>query len=241
MLPLDLNCDLAEGEPADLTAALMAHLTSANLACAGHAGSVVSLRHALVLGQSLGLHLGAHPGLPGHFGRGSVDHLTPVDFLSLLQAQVGLFLELATAVGVPMHHVKLHGALYHATESTEALRNTFIQFLLTHAPTSIVYALAGGRTVAAARAAGLTAWDEAFVDRAYLPNGSLVPRSHPNALITHPADVAHRTALLARHQPIPAIDGSPLPLLPHTLCLHADSPNPLALLKAAREALDSKA
>ncbi|MFN0130898.1 MAG: 5-oxoprolinase subunit PxpA [Verrucomicrobiales bacterium] len=241
MLPLDLNCDLAEGEPAELTAALMALLTSANLACAGHAGSVDTLRRALDLGRSAGIHLGAHPGLPGHFGRGSVDHLTPNDFLSLLKEQIGLFLELATAAALPMHHVKLHGALYHATESTEALRDTFIHFLLDHAPTTIVYALAGGRTVAAARAAGLPAWDEAFADRAYLPNGSLVPRSHPNALITDPAAVALRTARLARLQPIPAIDGSPIPLRPQTLCLHADSPNALILLQAARQALESMA
>lgn len=234
---LDLNADLAEGESPAHTAALMAHLTSANIACAGHAGTVESMRLALAHGHSLGLHLGAHPGMPGNFGRASADELTVEAFLELLHAQGGLFRELATAVGAPMHHVKLHGALYHATEHSESLRDAFVAWMAAQAPESIIYAQAGGLTVATARAAGLTAWDEAFADRGYLANGSLVPRSQPGALLTHPAAVANRVHQLAHGHPIPTIDGPPLLLPVHTICLHSDSPNSLALLQTARSAL----
>lgn len=234
---LDLNADLAEGESPAHTAALMAHLTSANIACAGHAGTVESMRLAIAHGHSLGLHLGAHPGLPGNFGRAPAAGLTNEDFDELLRLQIGRFLDLATAIGAPLHHVKLHGALYHATEHSEPLRDTFIAFMHAHARTSLVYALAGGHTVAAARAAGLTAWDEAFADRAYQKDGSLVPRSHPHALLTDPSSVAQRVHQLAHGHPIPTIDGPPLLLPVQTICLHTDSPNSLALLQIAHATL----
>ncbi len=239
MIPLDLNCDLAEGEPAEHTSALMAHITSANIACAGHAGTEATMRHAIDLGKSLGVRLGAHPGLPGHFGRASAAGLTPAGFRALLDDQVGRFLMLAEAAGAAMRHVKLHGALYHATETSPVLRDAYIAFMNARAPHATIFALAGGHTAAAARAAGLTAWDEVFADRAYLPDASLVPRSEPGAVIGDPAAVADRVAGLARGQPITAIDGTPLVLHPRTLCIHSDSPLSLALAQAARDTLDS--
>jgi UPF0271 protein len=234
---MDLNCDLAEGEPPSHTAAFMALVSSANVACAGHAGSRESMRHALDLGLSLGVNLGAHPGLPGNFGRSQPASFTPQDLRHLLDDQVGRFLELAATAGARLHHVKLHGALYHATENDPALRNAFIAWVLSHTPHAIVFALAGGKTTAAARLAGLTAWDEAFADRAYLSDGSLAPRSHPNALLTTPAAVTARVSHLLHHSPIPTLDGPPLLLLPQTLCLHSDSPHSLHLLQAARTTL----
>jgi UPF0271 protein len=234
---IDLNCDLAEGEPPAHTAALLALVTSANVACAGHAGSRDAMRHALCVGRTLGVHLGAHPGLPGNFGRAPVGTLTAASLRDLLDEQVGRFLDLAAATEAVLHHVKLHGALYHATEHDPALRTAFINWIHTHTPQTIVYALAGGKTVAAARTAGLTAWDEGFADRAYRPDGSLVPRDQPGALLADPTTVAHRVHQLAQGQLISTVDGSPLRLKVQTVCLHSDSPHSLALLHAAHAAL----
>jgi UPF0271 protein len=234
---IDLNCDLAEGEPPAHSAALLALVTSANVACAGHAGSTDAMRHALTVGRSLGIRLGAHPGLPGNFGRAPVGALSPSDLHGLLAEQVGRFLELAAAAEETLHHIKLHGALYHATEHDPALRSTFIDWIHTHTPHAIVYALAGGQTVAAARHAGLTAWDEGFADRAYRADGSLLPRDQPGALLTDPAAVAERVSRLAHGHPIPTVNGSPLRLQVQTVCLHGDSPHSLALLHAAHAAL----
>lgn len=238
--PLDLNCDLAEGEPPARTAALLRRVTSANVACAGHAGSRDAMRNALTLGRSLGVAVGAHPGQPGGFGRTPVDGLTAPDLRALLDDQIGRFLELAQAAGCPLHHVKLHGALYHATESDPCLRGAFIDWLCTRTPHAIVYARAGGATVAAARAAGLTAWDEGFADRAYRADGSLVPRDQPGALITAAAAVTDRVARLARGLPIATADGPPLRLAVRTLCVHGDSPDSLTLLEAARRGLEAR-
>jgi UPF0271 protein len=238
-LPLDLNCDLAEGEPPAHTAALLAGVSSANVACAGHAGSRDAMRHALALGQSLGVALGAHPGRPGGFGRTAVTGFTGPDLRALLDEQVGRFLELAAAAGSALHHVKLHGSLYHATEHDPSLRAAFIDWLRSHTPQAIVYARAGGSTVADARRAGLTAWDEGFADRAYRADGSLVPRDHPGAVITSATAVTERVARLARGQPIATVDGLPLRLDVRTLCLHGDSPESLTLLAAARQGLEA--
>jgi len=235
--PLDLNCDLAEGELAAHTLDLLRLVTSANIACAGHAGSPEAMRLAINHGHGLGVRLGAHPGLPGNFGRHPEGPINEETLRAVLDDQIGRFLDIARSAGAHLHHVKLHGALYHATESSPDLRRTFIQWMNHHLPHTTLYALAHGRTVADARLAGLTAWDEAFADRAYLANGSLVPRSHPLAVIHDPATVTTRIHHLANHQPITTLENTPLLLRPHTACLHGDSPNALRLLQAARAAL----
>jgi UPF0271 protein len=234
---LDLNCDLAEGEPPEHTAALMRLISSANIACGGHAGDDRSMSHAIQLAHQSGVHIGAHPGLPGNFGRGSVETLSADAFLSQVRPQIQRCLNQVTAVGGRLHHVKLHGALYHATEHTAALRTAYISLLHELCPEAVVYALASGQTVAAARASGLQAWDEAFIDRAYGSDGHLIPRGQPGAVLTDPEIITTRVAALRRGAPIVSTDGTPLPLDPQTLCLHGDTPDSLRLLQAARTAL----
>jgi len=236
---LDLNCDLAEGEPAERTAALMAEVTSANIACGGHAGNEHSMRHAVRLALQGGVRLGAHPGLPGHFGRRPVIGLSQAEFLELLHVQVARLGAIAAAEGGRLHHVKLHGALYHATERQPALRDALVDFMTATCPGTVVYALAAGRTVAAARAAGLTAWDEAFADRGYRTDGSLVPRDQPQALLLDPGAISARVTALALGRPIATTDGPPLHLPTSTLCMHGDAPNSITLLRAARAALQA--
>lgn len=237
-LPLDLNCDLAEHEPPEQTAALMALVTSANLACGGHAGTEDTLRHALRLARTHRVHAGAHPGLPGAFGRADTA-ITPQDFRDLLQRQLRLFLRYCEEEDVLPHHLKLHGALYHATERDSALRDVLIEVVTVEHPALIIYALGGGTTVHAARAAGLNAWDEAFADRGYRPDGSLVPRTEHGAILSDPAAVAARVTAWRTGQPILSVTGEGVSLQPRTVCVHGDSPHSIALLQAARRALEA--
>ena len=231
----DLNADLGEHEPPERTAALMRHVTSANIACGGHAGTPETMRRAVGLARAHGVRIGAHPGLAADFGRGGAlpDEAA---FSDLLRRQTSALREVA---GGALHHVKLHGSLYHATEQQPRLREAFVRFVAEMDASVVVYALSGGATVAAARAAGLTAWDEVFADRAYLPTGALVPRGEPGAVL-HAADaVAERVRRFARGEPIAAADGTPLRLPARTICLHGDSPQSEELAAAARAALEA--
>jgi UPF0271 protein len=161
----------------------------------------------------------------------------PSELRSLLVDQLGRFDRAARAHGIRFHHIKLHGSLYHATERDRTLRSAFLETVRDHHPGVIVFALAGGRTVADARALGLEAWDEAFADRGYRDDGSLVPRGEPGAVIADQDAIADRVRHLAGSGTIVTRTGRTLSLPARTLCIHSDSPASLALVKAARDAL----
>ncbi|MCC6231613.1 MAG: LamB/YcsF family protein [Verrucomicrobiales bacterium] len=238
-LPLDLNCDLGEGEPAATTAACLVSLDSINIACGGHAGTEDSMRFCLAQAQSLGVHAGAHPGIPDRtrFGR-ATDHIpTPAELAEWIVSQVERLHALARAAEVPLHHIKLHGALYHLTDTHPDLAATYLQTVARRWPHCLVYARAGGLVAGLAPSYGLTAWPEAFLDRGYRPDGSLVPRDQPNALLTDPRRLVARLNTLQLRGGWEDCHGAFLPLAPRTLCLHGDSPDAAALLAAARTAL----
>lgn len=235
----DLNCDLGEGEPPERTLALLDLVDSANLATGGHAGDERSLRFGLENARLRNVHAGAHPGLParGDFGRSTPPPLTPGDLRALLADQLGRFAALASDLGVPWHHVKLHGALYHAVDADPDLARAFLEFVVRHWPGRAVYARCGGEVqAAAARVPGAVVWAEAFLDRAYADDGTLVPRGAPGALVTEPADVCRRLADLRTRAGLPTAGGGWVSLQPRTLCLHGDSPRAVeCLLEIRRE------
>src|SRR5437762_2834486 len=184
IMKLDLNCDLGEGEPLGRTRSLMCWVTSANVACGGHAGDLRTMEACVRFAKQLGARLGAHPGPwnRSDFGRGG-SRLAPEGFELLLVQQVGALERVAHANGVRIHHIKLHGALYHASEEDEALAPRYIAIVKRFWPRARIYARAGGRVASVARRAGLVVWEEAFADRGYRGDGTLVPRTEPNALL----------------------------------------------------------
>ncbi len=228
-MKLDLNCDLGEGEPASRTAALLRRVTSANIACGGHAGDARSIATTVRLARERGVHIGAHPGLAGNFGR-ATRPVTPAELRALLLEQV-------PRIPGPLHHVKLHGALYHATEADPSLAAALVTTMQIYFPGVILFSRCGGPVAALARREGVPVWEEAFSDRSYLPDGTLVPRDKPGALVTTPAEIKKRLRQLLATGTLPAIDGSSVPLQPQTLCLHCDTPDALKLATAARESL----
>ncbi|MEX1076314.1 MAG: 5-oxoprolinase subunit PxpA [Pirellulales bacterium] len=230
---IDLNCDLGEGARHD--AAVMPLVSSANIACGGHAGDKATMAATVALARRHGVAIGAHPGHADreHFGRRQLP-ITPEAAAALVVEQVA---RLAAVAGEPPYHVKLHGGLYHQVARDAALATAVADGLAARWPEMILVAPAGSRLVAVGRAQGLTVAEEAFLDRAYAADGSLVNRSEPGAVITDPRQAAGRAVRLAREGVVEASDGATLPLAADTLCIHGDGADPAGLAIAVREAL----
>lgn len=230
---IDLNCDLGEGGPYD--ADLMRLVSSANIACGGHAGDADTMAAAVALARQHGVAIGAHPGHAdrAHFGRREL-RITPHEAAALVTAQVAA---LEAVAGEPPRHIKLHGGLYHQAGRDAALGEAIVRAIKARWPTTVIIAFAGSPLAAVARSHGLTVAEEAFIDRGYAADGSLVPRSQQGAEITDPGVAAARAVRLVREGVIEAIDGTPLPIAADTLCLHGDGATVVEAANAVREAL----
>lgn len=234
----DLNCDLGEGETPARTRALMRCVTSVNVACGVHAGDTASMERCVRLAKALGVRIGAHPGLAGAFGRGEAA-ITPAGLRLLLLTQVGALHRLTQVQRVRLHHVKLHGALYQAVERDSALGRCYVDTMGHWFGSLPIYALAGGRVAALGRRRGLPVWEEAFLDRGYRDDGSLVPRTEEGALLTTPQQVRARLRSLAESGGWATSSGGWVNLAPRTLCVHGDTPGALRLLGAIRRDLSA--
>lgn len=230
---IDLNSDLGEGGPHD--AAVMPLVSSANIACGGHAGDDATMASAVALARQHGVAIGAHPGHADreHFGRRELP-ITPQAAAALVVEQVE---RLAAVAGAPPRHVKLHGGLYHQVARDEVLARAVAAAITTRWPDMILFAPAGSRLVEVARGLGLTVAEEAFIDRAYAADGTLVPRSQPGAVLVDPRAVAERAVRLVREGVVEASDGSDIVIRADTLCIHGDGADPVSLAATVREAL----
>lgn len=230
---VDLNCDLGEGAGHD--AELMPLVSSANVAAGAHAGGGDLLVATVRLAVARGVAVGAHPGHADreHFGRRERP-LTPEHAAAIVDEQIAA---VARTAGSALHHVKLHGGLYHQVGRDPALAAGVASMLAARWPRLVVYAAAGSTFVAAARAAGLAVAEEAFPDRHYEGDGTLVPRSRVDAAIENPAEVAARAVRLVTQGRVAAIDGRELAVAADTLCIHGDAPRAVAVAMAVRAAL----
>lgn len=233
-MKIDLNCDLGEDEAFEVTEWLAPLVTSANIACGGHAGSADTMRACIRLGLQYGIKIGAHPGLPQGAGFGREERpVNGPELATLCLQQVSALQTMAGTLGAKLHHVKLHGALYHLVEQNEPLRRTYLDLMEECWPTVLLYARAGGVFAVEAQKRGFFVWEEVFLDRNYLPSGELVPRGQPNALVTSKDDLQERLTLL-RENKLKTVDGSLVAVQPQTLSLHADSPHAVEFAAVAR-------
>jgi len=237
-MKLDLNCDLGEGEPLQRTRALMRCVTSANVACGGHAGDLKSMQDCVRLAKESGVQLGAHPGpwSRADFGREPV-RITPQELELLLLQQVGALERLAGDQNVRLHHVKLHGALYHATEADESLALHYLAAVRKWWPRAKVFACASGRVARIAWRCGAPVWEEAFADRRYDDRGFLVARVNPGALLTTPSEVSQQVRGILQRKEVATLSGQSLRMEPQTLCLHSDTPRAVQLAQRVNEML----
>ena len=233
-MKFDINCDLGEGESRQRTEALMRCITSANVACGGHAGTPDSMRFCVRLAKKYGVRLGAHPGPPsisGNFGRSAIK-VSPSQLKSWLLEQVGALESIAHEQGIRLHHVKLHGALYHASETNGKVARCYVQTVRLKWPRVKIFAQAGGRVTAVARRTGVFVWEEGFLDRGYNDDGKLLPRGEPGALLTAVKDVLARLERLRARGEVLCASGKVIHLRSRTLCIHSDTPYAIRLARA---------
>lgn len=233
---LDLNADLGEGASAD--GELLTLVSSANIACGWHAGDARLMLATLEAAIARGVALGAHPSFPDreNFGRSPMQ-LAPAEVRADLIYQIGALAALARAAGGQLHHVKPHGALYNQAARDPALADAIARAVCDVDPGLAVYGLAGGELLRAAERAGLRAVAEAFADRGYRADGSLVPRDQPGAFVDDVGEAVARTLRMARDGVVTAVTGETVPLRAQTVCLHGDGPHALAFARALRAAL----
>ena len=238
---LDLNCDLGEGELDSRTRALMRWATSVNVACGGHAGSVKSMQRCVELAKRFSVLLGAHPGpwSRGDLGRGAVQ-ITPDEFELLLIQQVGALDRIARSKGVCLHHIKLHGALYHASEANAGIGRRYVESVARWWPEAIIYSQASGSVASLAKRSGVKVWEEAFVDRGYQDTSGLVPRNKPGALLTDSRVVQRRVQMILDEGVVESVSGRRLALNPQTLCVHSDTLNAPRIAREVRRVLNGQ-
>lgn len=233
---VDLNADLGEGAPDD--AALLALVSSVNIACGWHAGDARLMQATVAAALARGVAIGAHPSYPDreHFGRREMQ-LQPEEVRADLIYQIGALDALVRAAGGRLHHVKPHGALYNQAARDPALADAIAAAVRAVDPGLAIYGLAGGELLRAAERAGLRAVAEVFADRGYRADGSLVPRSQPGALVDDVDEAVARTLRMVREGVVQAVSGETVPLQAQTLCLHGDGPHALAFARAIHQAL----
>lgn len=235
-LHVDLNADLGEGGPDD--AALLALVSSANIACGWHAGDARLMQATVDAALARGVAIGAHPSYPDrdNFGRSEMQ-LTPAEVRADVIYQVGALAALVRAAGGNLHHVKPHGALYNQAARDPALADAIATAVLDVDPALAVYGLAGSELLRAAERAGLRAVAEVFADRGYRADASLVPRSQPGAHVDDIDEAVDRTLRMLRDGVVQAVTGETVALQAQTICLHGDGPHALAFARALHAAL----
>lgn len=244
-MKIDLNCDLGESFGAyriGMDEQVMRYITSANVACGWHGGDPMVMDRTVLLAKEHGVSVGAHPGYPDllGFGRRYME-CTAQEIKNYVIYQVGALWAFCKAHEVPLTHVKAHGALYLRAVEDERVARAVAEGVLAVDPSLIYVGLAGPKGEVmrkVARELGLKVMYEAFPDRAYTPEGNLLPRKEKGAVIHDPEVVAQRALMMAREGKVVAANGSVVSIEAHTLCVHGDNPAAVALVKTIRETLE---
>ncbi|HEY9013073.1 MAG TPA: 5-oxoprolinase subunit PxpA [Devosia sp.] len=234
---IDLNADLGEGIGND--EAMLELVSSANIACGGHAGDSISMVVALRAARANGVAVGAHPGFadPENFGRKRLI-LPPQELDDMVRRQVRDLAELAVEEGVPLRYVKLHGALANMAAEEPAIAAVCFAACEGLVRGLGILAIDNSAQVEVAETMGFPVVREAYADRAYLPNGLLVPRSEEGAVIHDPGFIAERAVRLAETGEIVAADGAIIHTEAKSLCIHGDNPEAVGIARQVRYALE---
>jgi UPF0271 protein len=238
---MDLNSDLGEGFGQWTLGdddALLGVVTSANVACGFHASDPAIMRLVCERAAATGVAVGAqvsYRDLAG-FGRRFID-MDPGELAADVIYQIGALEAFARVAGTRVRYVKPHGALYNAIVQHEEQAAAVVSAVVDYDPTLRVLGLPGSAFLRQAAEAGLTTVAEAFADRAYTPQGTLVPRRLPGAVLHDPVEIARRCIAMAAGEPVSDVDGGPLVLAPESICVHGDTPGAVEIARQVREAL----
>ena len=246
MKRIDLNCDMGESFGAyklGMDEAVIQYITSANIACAWHAGDPDVMNHTVAIAVDHGVGVGAHPGYPDllGFGRRNMD-CTMKELRNYIIYQVGALQAFCSAHGTRLQHVKPHGALYLTAVEDENVARAVAEAIVRVNPDLLYVALAGAKGELMTRIGqevGLKVVYEAFPDRAYSPEGTLVSRREAGAVIKDPRAVSDRALRMVQEGVVIAADGSTIPLEAQTLCVHGDNPKAVDLVRSIRKTLEA--
>ncbi len=218
---VDLNCDLGEGCSTD--GAIMPFISSANIACGYHAGNEVTIRQTLLLAKQFNVSIGAHPSYPdrANFGRKEME-LPLQEIKSIVIAQIELVKKLAEEIGLKLHHVKPHGALYNKAAKDIDIATIIAEAVKEVDSKLILFGLANSASGKAAEKTGLTFYNEVFADRTYTDEGLLTPRSDINAMISSTEEAVKQVMQMLSEGTVKSTDGKRIPIEADTICIHGD-------------------
>lgn len=235
---IDLNSDLGESfGPWSMgdDATMLSLVTSANIACGGHASDPETMFKTLGEARTRNVVVGAHPGYADREGFGRrVIPMSEAEIERMVAAQIGSLMGVAALVGVAVRYVKPHGALGNLAADNAGVAAAIARAVKAISPDLAVLAISGTELETVSRRAGLKAFSEIFADRAYLPNGQLVPRSRPGAMIHDPAAAVQRLIGVLETGLMPVLDGEPIRLAAQSICVHGDGPAAVAMARAIR-------
>lgn len=233
---IDFNCDLGEGCGTD--AAIVPLISSASIACGGHAGDDDSMRAAIALCLRHGVAVGAHPSFEdrAHFGRRELA-IAPDAARAMVARQLARFAAVCTAQGTSFHHVKPHGALYNLAARDAAIADAIVDAVRAQDPALALYALSGSALARAGEAAGVRVAHEVFAERRYEADGSLTPRTTAGAVIEGVDDALAQVRRMLAEARVVARTGESVPIRVDTVCLHGDRADAPAFARALHDAL----
>ena len=238
MRKIDLNSDLGESfgpwSMGDDTS-MMQLVTSANVACGGHASDPETMFETLSSATKHGVVIGAHPGYPDREGFGRrVIPMTDGEIERVVAAQIGTLMGIAAVAGARVRYVKPHGALGNLAADNRGVAGAIARAIRAISPNLAVLAISGTELEPASEAAHLQVYSEIFADRAYLNTGRLVPRSRPDAMIEDHEAAADRLLNFLESGLMPTLDGGAIPLQAHSVCVHGDSPHAVMMARTVR-------
>jgi UPF0271 protein len=244
---IDLNCDMGESFGAyklGMDEKIIQHITSANIASGWHAGDPMVMDKTVKMAVEYGVGVGVHPGYPDllGFGRRNMD-CTPDEIRNYVVYQIGALQGYCKVYDTRLRHVKPHGALYLTAVVNEEVARAVAEAIVSIDSNLLYVALAGAKGAMMTRIGndvGLKVIYEAFPDRAYTPEGNLLSRREPGAVIKEPGEVTERALRMVLEKRVIAVDGSSIPFEVDTLCVHGDTPTAVELTKSIREALESE-
>lgn len=240
---IDLNADMGEGfghSRLSEDEALLDLVSSANIACGFHAGDATTMRDTVKAAASRGVAIGAHPSYPDipGFGRRELG-LSPKEIRFHVASQLRAIGDVCGAEIAKLSYVKPHGALYNRAAKDSTAADAIVQAICEVDPSLVVLGLAGSEMARAAERGGLGFAAEAFADRAYKPDGSLVPRNEPGAVIHDVQTAVDRAITLVKSGTITADDGTTLGIVAQSLCVHGDNPEAVPMLRELRARLEN--
>lgn len=241
MLSIDLNCDMGESFGAwrmGNDAELMNFVSSVNVACGFHAGDASVMRKTVENALEKGVAVGAHPSFPDlqGFGRRPMS-LSAREIFDTTLYQVSALKGICEAFGAKLHHVKPHGALYNQAAKDSKIARVIAEAVKTIDKNLVSYGLSGSCLISEAEKLGLKTASEVFADRTYQADGSLTPRSEPNALIKDGEQAVSQVLQMIKEQTVTATNGEKVALKAETVCIHGDGENALEFARMIQERL----